>query len=117
MIVFLVLYSSITTSIIIIHWNKMDSIVTMNGKLKPPDYNTTFFIVDSYGVPVPNAVLCTDTYSGASYSTTNESGYCYLEISDYGILSITVNGKIIYEESLFYSLNKGPSVFVIKYDP
>ena len=120
-IISLVLYSSVTTLILFIHWNKMDSIVTMNGKLKPPEYKTTFFIVDSYGVPVPYAKLCIDTDSGETYSTTNESGYSDHSIGEHDIWSITVNGKTIYDsqKSIVHWLNwlSKDLIFVIKYDP
>ena len=118
MIGLLVIYSLILT---LIHLNQMDSIATMKSKVVDPSCGTTFFIVDSRGVPVPNAKLCIDTDSGETYSTTNESGYSDHDIGEYDIRSITVNGKTIYdsEQNIFHWLNwlNSHSIFVIQYDP
>jgi len=90
------------------------SIVAIKIKTSPTS-GTTFFIVDSYGAPVPNARLAIESLSGFTYSLTNEFGYSEHEIGEDSIITIKVNDKLIYEGNFYlHYTNIGQCLFLIK---
>ena len=96
------------------------SVVTMKVDSRRPE-NFTVFVVDSRGVPVPNARIDFLSNSGWTYSETNEFGYSGHESGEDDIMSIKINGKVILEEgelSLYFPRYVGifRKVFLIRID-
>jgi len=77
-----------------VDYRRDPSIVTIKVERKP-SFNTSFFVVDSSGVPVPNARIGLLSNSGWTYSKTNEFGYSDHDWGENEILSLTVNEKVI----------------------
>ena len=73
------------------------SVITMKVERKPT-YEITVFVVDSHGVPVPNARIGFLSNSGWMYSETNEFGYSDHESGEPDVMSITVNEKVILQK-------------------
>ena len=96
------------------------SVVTMNIDSKRTG-DFTVFVVDSRGVPVPNARIGFLSNSGWMYSETNEFGYSDHPSGENDIRSITINGKVILEDyplSLYFPRYVGifRKVFLIRID-
>jgi len=86
-----------------------------------PTGNITVFVVDSRGVPVPNARIDFLSNSGWMHSKTNEFGYSDHESGEDDIRSIKINGKVILEDyplSLYFPRYVGifRKVFLIRID-
>jgi hypothetical protein len=93
-------------------------IVTLNVERKPT-FEITLFVVDSQGVPVPNARIGLLSNSGWTYSETNEFGYSAHLSGEDDILSISVNKRVILKErDLFFPWYEGigRKVFLIRTD-
>ena len=88
-----------------------------------PTSSTTFFVVDSYGSPVPNAhVRASDNgLSGFASGVTNDFGYCEIEMYSSDIKAIRVNDDSVFEltgwgELLSPRFSSTKSIFLIKID-
>jgi len=100
------------------------SVIRMSVNRNPESYTeTTFVIVDQYGIPVPNARVNVKTSSGyGQHSLTNEFGFARHTVNEYDVLAIMVNNRIVYEVKSYLLTEILPpfspyeSLFLVKID-